>query len=212
MYKEFAITSIIYSPRCTPLPNTHVCYGLPGRKSSHSCIPQLASNTTLGSVGEINITILFQLNYDPATPSECVELIQYIGCLTAEPPCDAESQLPLQVCSRDCDVLKSLLHPASPCNSFLNEMSTAVADEGLSKLLEVVMAGFNCSKPSTYHFPHGVDFESETCTGLLDPATQGKQHTRNILRLPFNLYPLIHHPLPLQMNFGILQEELRKFY
>ena len=91
-------------------------------------------------------------------------------------------------------------------------MSTAVADEGLSKLFEVVMAGFNCSKPSTDHFPHGVDFESETCTGLLDPDTQGKQHTCNILRLPFNLYPPIHHLLPLQMNFGILQEELRKFY
>lgn len=140
---------------------------------------------------EANITILFQVIYDPATPSECVELMQYIGCLLTEPPCHPESQLPLQVCSRSCDVIKSLLHSASPCNSFFNDMSAAVADEGLSKLFEVVLESFNCSNPTTYLFHNGVDFESKTCTGLLDPETQGKQCSILCLH-PWisDLYPL----------------------
>ena len=149
---------------------------------------------------EINITILFQVNYDPEIPSECVELVQYVGCLMAEPPCDVQSQLPLQVCSRDCDVFQSLLHPASPCNSFLKEMSAVVADEGLSKLFEGVLGGFNCFEPSSYLFPNGIDFESKTCTGLLDPDTQGKQ--RNIPQFNLYLYIDIHHCYRWTMEFS----------
>lgn len=103
-------------------------------------------------------------------PEPCLDTIMYLSCIATNPPCDAESDLPLRICEESC-VAYNMLMSGPTCDVFNEE----VANFQLAALVALrrMYLEFDCNDTATYFF-EGNDtvFDTENCTNLFAVETQ----------------------------------------
>lgn len=111
----------------------------------------------------------FLENIREGYPDVCLELAQYLSCIITNPPCSAETNLPLRICEESCVAYNML---GQTCDLFTEEirMSELTA---LQTLREVYL-DFDCDNISTYFFDQNqMVFDNASCTSLFSNENRG---------------------------------------
>ena len=156
--------------RCTEIPEGHPCRSLLGRPIF--TYPQILPRNTEIDAEELRVSFSLLNTLEPAPRDECREFAKYVSCQVAVPPCDEESDLPLQLCEDSCRA-STYLDSTGDCDELNQRLKEVVTGTTSLEFVFNLYSNFNCSNSSTYFFGE-EEFASEKCTNLFDPMVQGE--------------------------------------
>ena len=156
---------LISSCRCFPLQST-VCLSLEGRNTDYETDEAYA-----GSPITSDAAFFFLENIHQGFPDVCLELAQYLTCIITNPPCSAETQLPLRICEESC-MAYDMLILGHTCDQFTEEIR--MSEVNAFRTLVTVYLNFDCNDTSTYSFdPNQMVFDDSSCTSLFSNENRG---------------------------------------
>ena len=108
-------------------------------------------------------------------PQECIDVLVYIMCLIAAPPCNQDTCLPVTVCNDSCAAFKRL-QAEKLCDAENERLRQLRSSTPLSdvRLLVDTYFRFDCEDPSSYFFMNFTNFDSDGCTDLFPPNIKCK--------------------------------------
>ena len=108
-------------------------------------------------------------------PQECIDVLVYIMCLAAAPPCNQDTCLPVIICNDSCAAFKRL-QTENLCdaeNQRLRELGSSSPLSSVQLLIDSYFR-FDCEDPSSYFFMNFTSFDSDGCTDLFPPEVKCK--------------------------------------
>lgn len=155
--------------RCQPIAgqNNQDCLGLPNRNSIYNYPFEFASTSSFSS--QTNFIVLDTV-IAPGS-QVCMEPLQHLSCIISSPPCNRESDLPLEICKDSCLAFNMLMSGAT-CHDF-NQKISMLNVLSFGELASLYMQ-FDCNDTSTYFFGSAdTVFFDGNCTNLFSALLQG---------------------------------------
>lgn len=123
----------------------------------------------------IDGAILFANRIQPPLPQVCLDILHYIFCIIAAPPCNPGSGLPIIICKENCK-LSQQIQKSDLCVDITTQLRALATVTTNNDFIVISNAYFNfdCKVPETYFFKNITSSDPDICTNLFPPETSGR--------------------------------------